>query len=110
MASNLDNLKAYWSGAVTTAFSAGDIDEPTKLEALVRLDTWIASESAAATAAATDLSGYSIGGRSVSRKATSDARAAAASSMRAFFELLGGFVTHADFRDAGIGEHPGGFR
>jgi len=93
-----DNLKTYWSGKVNTAYTAGQIEEPDKWEALMLLDRWITAEIARDNFAATDIQSYSIADRSVTRKQQNQAVASAVSAKRNFMSKLYGDVTYADLR------------
>ncbi len=91
------DLKTYWSNAVNTAVTAGQIEEPDNIEALVLLDRWIDAEQAADNNAATDIDSYTIAGRSVSRRGNSDVNGQAQAAKRAFMHKLYGSTTYADF-------------
>jgi hypothetical protein len=93
-----DTLKTYWSTAVNTAVTNGQLEEPDNIEALNLLDRWMDAEEAADTNAATDLSSYTIANRSVSRRGNTDQRDTAHAAKRAFMHQLYGSVTYADFR------------
>lgn len=83
---------------IDAAYTAGTFDAEQKAEATIILTQWVSALEASEKASSTDVSSYSIGGRSVSRRA-SDAQLALANSLRRQLnQLLYGMVTEADFR------------
>ena len=93
-----DDLSTAITAKINTAHTAGDLSDEQKAEASIVLSQWIRALQAAATATATDVASYSIGGRSVSRRGSDGQLAIANSLRRQLNQLLYGICTEADFR------------
>lgn len=93
-----DSLSTYWAAQISTAYTAGNIEEPDRYEADALLDRWIDAEKAADVTAATDITSYSVAGRSVARRRGDEMRRLAADARQAFMTKLYGNVTYADMR------------
>jgi hypothetical protein len=73
-----------------------------KYKCLILIGQYVDALESQATAAATDVSSYSIAGRSVVRSSTGNIANTAARLEGEINALLYGITTHADFRESGI--------
>lgn len=98
MPTNYDNLKTAWTARIETAHTAGSLEDEDYYEALALLDQWIASFTKLASVSGSDMAGYSIAGRSVTKRDMAGFREDVNRARAALMNMLFGLVSLADFR------------
>jgi len=94
MSTPYEDLSTYWTAQIA---AQTDWDAGRTAEATIYLADWITALEALATAKATDITSYSVAGRSVARRRIDEMDGTVSLARRNFMVFIHGSVTLADF-------------
>lgn len=98
MSTDYEDLQTYWTTKLTTAYTQGSLEEGDYIKAKIRMKQWVAQLTKLASVSGSDLAGYTIAGRSITKRDMAGFREDTERAEAAFYAIIHGMVSLADFR------------